>query len=524
VPPTTNGTEEGAHAPWWAYRSALLLLVLASAIPMIWPAVPPLTDLPGHMGRYRVELDGATSPYLGGFFAFHWALLANLGVDLLVLPLGRLLGLEPAVKLIVMAIPPLTAAGYIWTAREAHGRVPPTALFALPFAYGYPLMFGFVNFALSMALALFALGLWLRLGRNRRHRLRAALFVPIALLLWVAHIYGWVLLGLAAAATELVAQRRAAGSGIGGWARAFARTAVQLLSLAAPLVPTLLWRGGAAGGSFDWFHWSRKADWAIMPLRDLWPVWDIGSVALAAAVIVGILLATVVGRRRRGTWAGGLEPGLGLTALLLAVAFVLAPGTVFGSAYADMRLVPFAFGFALIAIRPDAWGRYSGAAALAGLAFFAARTAGTTASFALHDRAWSAQLDALHHLPRGARLVTFVARGCPPAWGTPRFDHLPSMAIVRREAFANDQWTMAGAQLLSVRYEGGAFVRDPSQFVVRDRCVSPFPTLDKALAKLPRAGFDYVWLIDPPPYDPRSLRGLRPVWRRGQSALFRVER
>ena len=46
-----------------------------------------------------------------------------------------------------------------------HGRIPPTAFFALPFIYGYPFLFGFVNFALSVALAFLAFGLWLRLGR-----------------------------------------------------------------------------------------------------------------------------------------------------------------------------------------------------------------------------------------------------------------------------------------------------------------------------------------------------------------------
>ncbi|MFO3796683.1 MAG: S1C family serine protease, partial [Anaerolineales bacterium] len=38
----------------------------------------------------------------------------------------------------------------LWIAREVHGRIPPTALFALPLAYSYPFQFGFVNFALSI--------------------------------------------------------------------------------------------------------------------------------------------------------------------------------------------------------------------------------------------------------------------------------------------------------------------------------------------------------------------------------------
>ena len=78
------------------------------------------------------------------------------------IPLSRLFGLELAVKLIVLAIPPMTVAGFLWVAREVHHRLPPTALFALPFVYGYPFMFGFVNFSLAMALAFLAFGLWLQ--------------------------------------------------------------------------------------------------------------------------------------------------------------------------------------------------------------------------------------------------------------------------------------------------------------------------------------------------------------------------
>src|SRR3546814_5345227 len=78
-----------------------------------------------------------------------------------------------------MTIPALTVSGLLWIAREVHGRVPATALFALPIAYSYPFHFGFANFALSMALALNAYAFWLRLGRQNRIGLRAAIFVPL---------------------------------------------------------------------------------------------------------------------------------------------------------------------------------------------------------------------------------------------------------------------------------------------------------------------------------------------------------
>ena len=65
--------------PWWEQRWFLALVVLSTMIPLIYPPVPPLVDLFGHMGRYRVELDLATSPYLQRYYDYHWAAIGNLG-------------------------------------------------------------------------------------------------------------------------------------------------------------------------------------------------------------------------------------------------------------------------------------------------------------------------------------------------------------------------------------------------------------------------------------------------------------
>ena len=104
--------------------------------------------------------------------------------------------------------------------------------------------------------------------------------------------------------------------------------------------------------------------------------------------------------------------------------------------------------------------------------------------------------------------------------------HLPAMAIVRRHAFSNDQWTMAGAQLLQVRYRPGwPYVRDPTEVVTARRCQHEvWRTLDTSLATFPRDAFDYVWIIDPPAYDPSLTLGLIEVWRDGRSVLYRVDR
>ena len=68
---------------------------LRRCVPLLYPPIPPLVDLFGHMGRYRVELDIDQSPWLQQYYNYHWAAIGNLGVDLLVLLLAPLSGSSP---------------------------------------------------------------------------------------------------------------------------------------------------------------------------------------------------------------------------------------------------------------------------------------------------------------------------------------------------------------------------------------------------------------------------------------------
>jgi hypothetical protein len=200
---------------------------------------------------------------------------------------------------------------------------------------------------------------------------------------------------------------------------------------------------------------------------------------------------------------------------------------VFGSAYADMRLVPFLIAVVILAIRPKPGLSIRGAALVAalGLSFFLVRIGATTASFYLYDRTYDAELKALDHVPQGARLVTFVGETCYNEWGMTRLQHLAGIALERKLAYANDQWSMAGGQLLTVRYrEARRFAHDPSEIVTAVQCPREWwRPIERSMAMFPRDAFDYVWLIKPPAYDPRYEQGLIPLWRDGTSALFRVD-
>ena len=504
---------KGEPRPWWESRPFVAAMILIAFVPLLYPQVPPLVDLLGHMGRYRVELDLPNSPDLQRYYSFQWQLIGNLGVDLLIVPLSKLFGLELAVKLIVMTIPPLTVAGFLWVAREVHNRLPPTVLFALPFAFGHPFLFGFVNYSLAMALAFLAFGLWLRLGRLSKTKLRALLFVPISFLLFITHTFGWGALGLLAFSAEAVRQH---DRGIGWW-RSGLRAGMHASVMAGPLLLMLLWRSGVSGGlTSDFFNIPAKLLWLLMALRDRWQLLDIISVAVALTMLL------FAWRRRELT----LSRNLAFSALVLFAVFLILPRIVFGSAYADMRLVPFLIATAVLGVRfVDATDpRLARNLALIGLAFYGVRIAATTTSLAMAATNQSARLAALDHVPRGARMVHLVSEDCAALWALPRNSHLGAMAIVRRHAFSNDQWAVEGTSLLSIRYtEAGRFRFDASQLVRPRQCANAEVfTLDQSLAAIPPGAFDYLWLIDSAARGPRLPAGTTLVWSGPGSSLYRL--
>ena len=501
---------------WWESPWALLALCLAATVPLIYPPIPPLVDLFGHMGRYRVQLDIDSSPWLSQYFGFHWAAIGNLGVDVLIMPLAPLIGLEAAVKLIVLCIPPLTVAGFLWVAHEVHHRVPPTALFALPFAYSHPFMFGFVNFALSVALAFLAFGLWLHLGRRDRLKLRAVLFVPISVIVFFAHTFGWGMLGLLCFSAEAVRQHDQGR----GWLRSGINAALHASVMALPIFITIAWRSEAHGGmTRGWLDWEFKRRWLKMVLRDRWEWFDVGS-----AVVIGALLVLALVLRRLT-----FSRNLFFTALVLLLCFIILPRTVFGSTYADMRLLPYVLATAVLAIRfrGETDLRLARTLAAAGLLFYAVRLGGTTLSLALAANAQTAELAALQHVPMGARVAWITDEGeCGHGWALPRNSHLGAMVIVRRQGFSNDQWVIEGLNLLDLKYrEAGRFASDPSQITRPSGCRGRGGWfVNAALDQFPREHFDYLWMIDPPRFDPRLVAGLQPVWRNRRSILYRIPR
>ena len=97
---------------------------------------------------------------------------------------------------------------------------------------------------------------------------------------------------------------------------------------------------------------------------------------------------------------------------------------------------------------------------------------------------------------------------------------------MRRDAFVNGQWTMPGAQLLSIKYAPAkGYAEDPTQVMRPRRCrARRARSIESSLALFPRHAFDYVWLVNTPPdHWPGNDPSLKMIWNGGEiGALYRI--
>ncbi|OWK28802.1 hypothetical protein [Sphingomonas dokdonensis] len=503
-----------AHAPprlAWAITG----MALVAIIPFLAARIPSMTDLPGHTGRYAVMLDHGRSPLLAAYYSFDWRVIGNLGVDLFVAAFGWL-GAERAAWLGAAIIAPLTILAMATVSRTLHGRVQPGALAAACFAMANPLMFGFVNYCLSLAFALFAFAAWVRWREAPAWRVMPPLALA-ALLTWLAHAVGWGVLVLLVGGFELDRLWQRRSDALGPTLR---DALLRGLALAPPVVLTLAWRGdgGALVAWGDDLLVRKAMNWVVV-LRGEAKWIDLATPALLA------LACLATWRRQAIDWR------LFAGALLLALAVMIMPTVLFGSWGADERLAPAAVIAALLSLRWQA--ASSGAASkhhrslaafvTLALALFGIRTLMIARDWHRLDRDYAAHLTAIDRLPRGAHVFAVVLQDrCHTPWQSTAYVHLASLAIGRRQALVNTQWLLPGAAMLKVRYPlDPRYANDPSQMVDGFDCNGRLPDpLAQRRDALASGQWQYLWVLQTHGTDP--WRGHRPVYRDGNSVLYRL--
>jgi hypothetical protein len=471
------------------------------AAPVFSTVLPPLFDYPNHLARIRLLAEGGNK-----FYAVRWAPLPNLAEDLIVPPLARLMPLETAGKLFLVAIFALIAGGALYLNRIATGgwRIWPLAAFLL--LYNRTFLWGFLNYLFGLGVALFGLGLWLRL-ENRRPWLRVLASSIAALACFFSHLAAFGVYALSVCGVEL--PRATAALRARRWPAFGCHAAIIGAQFVIPAALLLRWHRPAAESGIGYAGFPRKLDLLFSVFDNYDRAFDIASFAL----FVGLLIWLGWTRRL------GLTPRLGSAAALLFVAYLALPSRIYGGSGLDHRL-PLAFFLLLVAGSAPRFPSRRAAIAVGAAAalLLALRIAAIERVWLRADRIYSIDLEGIDRLPKGVRLAVAFPAGAIHVVAVPEV-HLAAMAVVRRDGFVPTLFASPDQQPLALRppWAAVAGAAQPPSFwaALTDRAAGP--PLPPALAQ-----FDDVALVGRGPVwgPPRSC--LRPIFAAPSFRIFAV--
>jgi hypothetical protein len=313
----------------WA--TSLLCLVLLA--PLALTDVPPLLDYPNHLARAVVLAAGTSDPVLSRMYVVHWAIIPNLGTDLVLPALLHILPAHVAGRVVVGMCLLLPVLGTLAYSRAVFGVWAAWPLASGLVAYNATFLLGFLNFVAGIGIALLLAAAWI-LWRDRRPVSTIALAMCGTVGLFFCHLMGLLLFCVLIAGFELerIWSRRAQASAV------VARLVATLPLALPPVVLYGLSPLAPLDTAIEFSPPLTKLGQLVLPFANYILPLDI----VTATAVAAFLLACAVTRHCRITPAGGLT--LGLTLLL----FLAAPWALKGTYFLDTRFV-IMLGFLLFA-------------------------------------------------------------------------------------------------------------------------------------------------------------------------------
>lgn len=322
-----------------------------------------MVDYLNHLARMELLSEGNEHPA----YAIAWRIQPNSALDLIVPPLGRLMGVEAALRVFLGVAFALIVSGAVAVERAVKGRHEFAGLCAMAVLFSLPLTWGMVNFTLGVGIALWGVALWVRLSAAGGWQLWLAHSATV-LALFVSHFFALGLYGLVIGLIEISALVACPAR-----PTKVVRRGVMMAAPVVVLLAALAMSGGAIGTpELPVWNFELKAYWPLTFMN----AYD--RLAGLTATLVGLALLLWLGfsRRLRLTLSGTFI-ALGLAGLYAAM-----PVTLFGIAYLDVRLLSWAALIlpSFVVAKPGGW-RLAAGTLLATIA----ATNGAVALKAWHD-------------------------------------------------------------------------------------------------------------------------------------------
>ncbi len=502
-PPRAGGPFPSAEARSWACLAATAL----SMLPFLLVRHYPLLDWPNHLGRWEVHRLLPGSPALQAMYEWRWAVIPNLSMDVLVLPVQALLETEAAANLVLALGMLVLLVGTVLLDRALNGERWGLSVFGGLLLFNGALRRGFVNYMVGLGFAVLAFALWVR-ARPGWTVARALGFVGVGAVLLLSHLFAFGLYVVCVAGYEatLLWERVRQGGRPGervwrwpGFVAALGPGMGMALVLAAPLAllalsPTAEQAGGTRWSTLQW-----KLEAVLAPVFFTQPMVELPLYAAMGLLVVAGLLTGRLALHRR----------MVVAAVAFAVLLVGMPFTLLGSSYADYRL-PCGVGFFMLAglnyrSRPEprlAW------VAMALGVLLLVRVGSIGAEWVKAQPVLDEFARALEPVAPGAKvLVLRGTRGSSEADLQPPLEHIGVLAAARQQAFVPTMFN-GPAQTVVIRPAYRALAR-----------ARPGLALGSDLAS-----YDFALLIDRPAFTIPEGVSLRPIGEGLSYILAVVER
>ena len=524
---------------WWL---ALIGLCVVLTVPLFVVDVPPLGDYPNHLARVFVLASLPHDDVLARFYAANWSVIPNLALDLIAPPLINVLPVHVVGRLLIAAAVLLPVLGTVAYNTALGGRW--WSLGAGLIAYNSCLLYGFLNFEISVGVALLLAAVWLR-WREPRPVQAIAVAAIGAPILFACHLMGLAFFAVLIGGAELfqlyrlwISNERTGDKRTGPtrtgpertgpartgpartgnlWFAALGRGAVLLLVFAIPFGLYAMSALRQHGGNVWFLPFGAK----LLQFLTAFVNYD-WTLDMTTAVVAIVLPAAGVLLRR------GRAPGPAAIAMvLLLILFLAAPYAWKGTFSLDTRFA-IMLGFMLFAgFVPTCWPTgFRRCAAGAMVLLFVARMVLLTTAWAAHETDLADLRTVLAPVQPGQAVYVAEAglKEAPSYWAAnPHWrllsnglrvdEHLGALVLIEHRAF----WPLE--------------FDNPSQQPMQTR--EPYQTLAARVGGLPDrseaavadvCGFDYVVLTGADAVPDLPADRFRMMVRSGFAALYAIVR
>lgn len=502
---------------------AIVAFLLASAVtvyPILGYAYLPLVDLPNHIARLWVfaNEDGSFAEY---YETSSLWFEPNAAIDIL----WKLTGMKGDPVTFTKATMLFYCVALIFSvmllSRVATGSWSPWPAGVALIVYNGNLLWGFQNYVFSVPFALFALALWLALERCSGV-LRAAVFVPIAVLVFHMHLLAFMVLAIACFGRE-VQRARVARRPFKQIVKDFLISGFPFLLTSVVYLIVLASRPAGELGSVTFFgSWQQRVRLLLAPIWDH-PVQEHPEILFASLPGLLFLLICVVFLFRKNGMRLVLAEKLKGPLIAILIATLLAPSKLNGVALVNIRFpfVVVALFFAgTVWVNPKRLLKFVLVATLTMIlcvrAFF------FEAYWAEYDRNIRDLREVLQRLPEGSRLFSVRAPESEPDM---RFWHISAYAMIDRNAFIPTFFQGSHAVKLRARWKEFAVASDrPPEF---RRVFQPDgfqgPNPENYYWEGWQQKYSHLLFLDDLPKEAKINESLHLLGQRGRFSLYRIE-